>query len=112
MMPLKTGVSPNKGGIAMDIFKEAVEIGLGALVLTKEKAEKIANDLVKKGKLKKLEGASLFKEIVKKGKTEEKEIKTSIAKIVNATLSKLNVANQADIRRLENEIKNLKSHRH
>lgn len=95
----------------MDIVKEAVEIGLGALVLTREKAEKIANDLVKKGKLKKREGATLFEEIVKKGRAEEKELEASIAKIVSATFSKLNVANKADIRRLENEIKKLKAHR-
>lgn len=96
----------------MDIFKEAVEIGLGALVITREKAEKIAHDLVKKGKLKEHEGASLLKEIVKKGRSEEKEIEAGITKIVRATFSKLNVAYKADIRRLENEIKKMKTHRH
>ena len=96
----------------MDIFKEAVEMGLGALVLTREKAEKISNDLVKKGKLKEREGATLLEEMIKKGKVEEKAIEASIAKIVDTALSKLNVANKADIRRLENEIKRLKAHRH
>ena len=96
----------------MDIFKEAVEIGLGALVLTREKAEKIANDLVKKGKLKKHEGANLLEEITKKGKTEEKAIEASITKIVSTTLAKLNVAKKADIQRLEKEIKKIKAHRH
>lgn len=111
-MPRKKDVSPNKGGNAVDILKEAVEIGLGALVLTRERAEKISNDLVKKGKLKKREGASLLEEIVKKGRAEERAIEASIAKIVRATLSKINVANKADIRRLENEIKKMKAHRH
>ncbi|MDD5729789.1 MAG: polyhydroxyalkanoate synthesis regulator [Candidatus Omnitrophica bacterium] len=95
----------------MDIIKEMMELGLGMLVLTKENAEKITNDLVKKGKLQKKEGKDLLEGIIKKGKAQEKEIEASVAKIVSQTLTKLNVANKADISRLEKEIKKLKSHK-
>jgi polyhydroxyalkanoate synthesis regulator phasin len=96
----------------MDLLKKSIELGLGALVITRENAEKVTNDLVKKGKLKKYEGNSLIQEMIKKGKLEEKKIEADVAKIVSKTLVKLDLARKADVRRLEGEIKKLKAHKH
>ncbi|MBF0485565.1 MAG: polyhydroxyalkanoate synthesis regulator [Candidatus Omnitrophica bacterium] len=93
----------------MDTLKEALHLGLGLLVLTKENVEKIAKELVKKGKLETKEGEELIKELIKKGKVQEKEIEAQTSKAVAKALVKLNIANKDDIRRLENEIKQLKA---
>jgi polyhydroxyalkanoate synthesis regulator phasin len=95
----------------MDMFKRAIELGLGALVISRENAEKVTRDLVKKGKLKRHEGNSLMQEMVKKGKVEEKKLEAAAAKMVRETLSKLDLASKADVRRLEGEIKRLKAHK-
>ncbi len=96
----------------MDLLKKAVELGLGALVITRENAEKVTNDLVKKGKLKRNEGKNLIQVMVKKGEMEEKKIEAEVAKIFRKTLSNLDLVSKADIRHLESEIKKLKAHKH
>ena len=96
----------------MDLLEKAVELGLGALVITKENVEKVTNDLVKKGKLKKYEGNSLIQEMLKKGKVQEKKIETDVTRIVSKTLSKLDIAGKADIRRLEKKLQELKNSKH
>ena len=94
------------------MLRKAVELGLGALVITRENAEKITNDLVKKGKLKRHESNSMMQEMIKKGKVEEKKLEAATAKMVRETLSKLDLASKADVRRLQAEIKKLKAHKH
>jgi len=96
----------------MDLLRKAVELGLGALVITRENAEKVTNDLVKKGRLKRSESKNLLQEMLKKGEIEEKKIEVEIAKIVKRTLSNLDLASKADVSRLEGEIKKLKAHKH
>ncbi|MFA6217834.1 MAG: polyhydroxyalkanoate synthesis regulator [Candidatus Omnitrophota bacterium] len=96
----------------MDLLKKAIELGLGALVITRENAEKVTNDLVKKGKLKRHEGNTLIQDILKKGKVQEKKLEAEAAKIFKKTLIKLDLASKADVRRLETEIKKLKAHKH
>jgi len=96
----------------MDMLKKAVEVGLGALIITRENVEKVTKELVKKGKLKRHESNALLQEMVKKGKVQEKKIEADVAKIVSKTLTQLNLASKADVRRLEAEIRKLKAHKH
>jgi polyhydroxyalkanoate synthesis regulator phasin len=98
----------NKGG-NMDILKNAIELGLGAFVITREHAEKIANDLVKKGKLNKKSGEDLIAGMIKKGKSQEKAIQAGVEKAVRSALTHLNLASKADVRRLEKEVEKLKA---
>lgn len=92
----------------MDIIKEMMDLGLGAVLLTEKKAKKLVNELIKKGKLKQKEGKNLMDELIKKGKAEGKDFERRLAQIISAKLSKLDIATKADIRRLENEIKKIK----
>jgi polyhydroxyalkanoate synthesis regulator phasin len=96
----------------MDLLKKAIELGLGALVITSENAEKVTNELVKKGKLKRHESNTLIQEMIKKGKVQEKKLEVEALKIIKQTLTKLDLASKADVRRLEAEIKKLKAHKH
>ena len=91
------------------MLREAIDVGLGALVLSREKAEKLAKDLVKKNKLQKNEGERLIKELKLKGKMQEKAIASAISKIMKEAFSQLNIASKADIIRMEKEIKKLKA---
>jgi polyhydroxyalkanoate synthesis regulator phasin len=93
----------------MDILKEAIEVGLGSLALTREKAQKLAKDLVKKNKLEKNEGERLINELRQKGRKQEKQIAAALSKIMKQAFSQLNIASKADISRMEKEIKRLKA---
>jgi len=96
----------------MDLLRKAVELGLRSLAMPSENAEKITNELVKKGKLKRYESNSIIKDMIKKGEAQEKKIELEIGKMVKKTLLTLEIASKNDVRRLENEIKRLKAHKH
>jgi len=52
----------------MDFIKKSMLAGIGLAVLTKEKAEKTVDELIKKGELTKKEGKETIKEFTEKSK--------------------------------------------
>jgi len=93
----------------MDFLKEVIEVGLGALAMTKEKAEALAKDIIKKNNLQKAEGEKLIKELKLKGAKQEKEIAKVISKLMKEAQSQFTVATKADIDSMEKKIKKCKS---
>ncbi len=85
-------------------IKDAINLGLGALALTKEKAEEIAKELVKKGKLLESESKALAEELMKRGQEERVGLEDKLQKIVQDTVKKLNLATKEDIDILKKEI--------
>lgn len=80
-------------------------IGLGVLSLTKDKAEEIGKELVKKGELSEKEGKQFANEIFKKSEKAKKELKETIIESVH----RANVVTKKDLEKLEKEIKKLLS---
>jgi polyhydroxyalkanoate synthesis regulator phasin len=81
--------------------------GIGACALTKEKAEKIVDDLVKKGKVTKKDHAELVKELLEKGKDTRAEFEAIVEKTVTSALKKLNIPAKSDIDALMKKIDNM-----
>lgn len=79
-------------------------LGLGIAVLTKEKAEEIANDLVKKGEINREEGKVLAKDIVTQAEKQSKELTKRIDDHIKKALKKVDFASKDDIKRLEKKI--------
>ncbi|NOY60577.1 MAG: hypothetical protein GXO75_16835 [Calditrichaeota bacterium] len=71
------------------LFKKGFYAGLGLLILTKEKAEEIVNDLVKRGEVSKGESAQLMKDMMAKVDDRTKEGKEWVEKQVNDAVEKL-----------------------
>ncbi len=82
-------------------------LGIGIVALTREKAEELANDLVKKGELTQDEGKALVKDLLKKSEEQGKELTKRIDREVKKTLKGINVASREDVRRLEKRIDKL-----
>jgi polyhydroxyalkanoate synthesis regulator phasin len=95
----------------MDIVKEVMDLGLGVLALSREKAEKVAKDLAKKGKITRKESQVLINEFIKKGKIEEKNLEKTLSRLISGTFSKIDFATKDDIRRLESQIRKIKTHK-
>ncbi|MCK4809860.1 MAG: phasin family protein [Candidatus Omnitrophica bacterium] len=92
----------------MSILKDLVNLGLGALVITKEKAEEVVNELVKKGEVGQDEGKELINELIEKGEKSKKEIEEQIEKMVKGVLEKLDISAKKEIKELKSEIEELK----
>jgi len=91
-----------------DLFKKGVLMGLGALTITKEKAEQIVDELVKKGELAKDERSKAIQDLLKKVDEQEKILIDKVSAEVNKTIEKLGVPTKKDLERLEKKIDELK----
>ena len=81
--------------------------GLGAFILTKEKAEKFVDELEKKGKATKIEHPDIVKTILEKGTEVRKEIEKIVEKTVMNIYKKLNVPTRQDLEILSRRIATL-----
>jgi len=90
-----------------DLFKKAISLGLGLTVVSKEKVEKIVDDLVKRGELAPAESKALVNRLVERGEEEQSQIKTYIYEQVQRVLSDLDVPKESDVASLEQRIATL-----
>lgn len=87
-----------------DLFKKAISLGLGLTVVSKEKVEKVVDDLVKRGELAPDESKALVSRLIERGDEEQSQIKTFIQDQVKRVLSELDVPTENDIASLEQRI--------
>ncbi len=87
-----------------DLIKKTILAGMGVLVLSREKAEEVAKDLVKRGELAKKEEENFIKDLVKKGSEGKKEVENRIEEITKKTLVKLNIPSRKEFEELEQKI--------
>ncbi len=86
-----------------DLIKKTILAGLGALSLTREKAEEITKDLIKRGEVSKIEEAKFIKDLMKRAEKSRVEIE----KIIEKTLIKLNVPTRKEFDVLRTKINKL-----
>ncbi|MGM1045471.1 Polyhydroxyalkanoate synthesis regulator phasin [Paenibacillus uliginis N3/975] len=87
-----------------DLFKKAISLGLGLTVVSKEKVEKIVDDLVKRGELAPDESKALVNRLIERGEEEQSQIKSIIYDQVKRVLSELDVPSENDVASLEQRI--------
>ena len=92
----------------VDLVKKVFSLGLGALVVTKEKAEEVVAELAKKGEVGQEEGEKLVKELIKRGKEGKKEIEVQIEKMIKGVTKKLDLPTHKEVKELKTEIEQLK----
>ncbi|MDW7679140.1 MAG: phasin family protein [bacterium] len=91
-----------------DLFKKTVLMGLGAITITKEKAEQIVDELVKKGELAKDDRSKAIQDLLKKAEEQEKILVDKVSAEVNKAIEKLGLPTKKDLERLEKKIDELK----
>ena len=91
-----------------DLIKKALSLGLGAMLVSKDKVEEVVNELVKKGELGQEEGKTLVSELIKKGEASVNEVEGIIEKIVKGVMEKLSLPTRKELNELKSEIEELK----
>ena len=91
----------------MDIIEKAVLAGLGLMDLTKEKAEKIVDELVKRGELSQSDKAKAVKEMLKGHEERMKKIKDKIDTSVEKAVDKFKKTGSKEIQELNQKIDRL-----
>lgn len=87
-----------------DLFKKAISLGVGLTVVSKEKVEKVVDDLVKRGELAPNESKDLVNSLIERGEEEQTQIKTIIYEQVKRVLSELDVPSDKDVASLKQRI--------
>ena len=91
-----------------DLFKKTILMGLGAMTITKEKAENLVDELIKKGELAKDKRSKAVQDLLEKADEQEKAIFDKIDDVVNKSIEKLGIPTKQDFERLEKKIDELK----
>lgn len=81
--------------------------GLGAVSMTRERAEKIFDDYVSRGKVEKEARTGFVKEVVDTAEKTRKDFEKLISEQVHKTVEKLELARRDDINRLEEKLDRL-----
>jgi polyhydroxyalkanoate synthesis regulator phasin len=87
-----------------DLFKKAISLGVGLTIVSKEKVEKVVDELVKRGELAPSESKALIDRLVDRGDEERGAFKAAVQDQVQRVLKDLNVPGQSDIAGLEARI--------
>jgi len=80
-----------------DIFEKGLYLGLGALSVTREKAEKIISELVDKGKITQDESGRVLKSLMEKADAEKKILEEKLEQALEKMMKKMNLVSQKDL---------------
>lgn len=88
-----------------DIIKKTILAGLGAFTLTREKAEDLIEDLVKKGELTREEKPNILSDLIKATEKRKDEARNFVKEEVQKILKTLNIPTRDEINALEKRLK-------
>ncbi|GGN93572.1 phasin family protein [Saccharibacillus kuerlensis] len=87
-----------------DLLKKALSLGIGLTVASKEKVEKVVDDLVKKGEIAPSESKAVVSKLIERGEEERSAIKGMVQEQVRRVLQDLDVPAGSDVVSLEQRI--------
>ena len=90
-----------------NLIKKTILAGLGVLSLSHEKAEEIVKDLIKRGEVAETEEAKFVKDLTKQAEKNRVEIETKIKKMVEKTLTKLDIPTRKELNELKEKVNKL-----
>jgi len=97
-----------KGGSTMaDVLRKGLLAGIGIFSLSKDRAEELVDELVKRGEVSKEEKAKVVKELVDKAEVRSKEMAKKIDIQVKKTMTKMKKSSDEEIKTLQEKIDKL-----
>lgn len=91
----------------MNMFDKFLNLGIGTFSLTKEKAEKLIDEMVERGEINREEAKKTVEDIIKKGEEQKDQFRSMIREEMDKWRSDHAVSSKAKIEDLEARIKDL-----
>ena len=92
----------------MDELSEHIKkiglLGLGLAIVTKEKADELAAELVEKGEMSQEESQAFVSDLVKKSDRQKTDLEKKINEEIKKAVAKFNLATKDDIKKLEKRL--------
>ncbi len=86
------------------MLKELLHVGLGSVVVVKEKIEEELKVLQEKGKINSTDAKSFIESITKKGEEEDEKLKAKIKEMLKVAMEELGVATKKDLEDLKSKL--------
>jgi polyhydroxyalkanoate synthesis regulator phasin len=93
----------------MDIIRRAVLLGLGVISLTKEKAEEVVDDLVKRGEIASGERFKTVDTLLKEAEKQEKELERKISGTVQRIVADMGLPTKKDLEEISATLKKIET---
>lgn len=90
-----------------DLVRRAMYFGLGAISMTKEKAEQLVDELVKKGEINQGEAKEFVDNLVERGKREQEELRAMIRQEINNIKEEMPFVSRRQFEELEKRVAQL-----
>lgn len=91
----------------LDDLKKGLFASIGAVLLTRDKAERVIEKFVKDSKLDREEGRKLVDDLVSAGERQWSDVEAKILETVKKAIGSLDVARQSDLEHLRERVYNL-----
>jgi len=88
----------------IDLVKKGILLGLGAAELTREKAETLVDELIKRGELAQKERTSAIEELFDHARRAQDELLGRVRGAVERTVAELGLPTKADLAKLEERL--------
>ncbi|MEN8199047.1 MAG: phasin family protein [Thermodesulfobacteriota bacterium] len=92
----------------IELVKKTLLTGVGVAVLSKEKIEELARELIEKGKMSEEEGKTFVDDLLKRSEESRETLQKQIEEKVRAVLEKMDLAQKSEIEALRHEIEELR----
>ena len=86
------------------MLKELLHVGLGSVVVVKEKIEEELKVLQEEGKINSTDAKSFIESITKKGEEEDERVKAKIKEMLKEAIEELGVATKKDLEDLKSKL--------
>ncbi|MDD3269419.1 MAG: hypothetical protein PHX14_08865 [Syntrophomonadaceae bacterium] len=91
----------------MNMMRKMMYFGLGAMSLTREKAEKVFSEMAEKGDISSEEAKQFVDEAIKKGEEERIEMRKVISEEIDEVKKNFSLVTRSEFEALEQRIKDL-----
>jgi len=91
------------------LLEKTLDLAFGAAALTREKAQELVDDLVRRGEAAREESGTLVEDILRRGQKQREELQAVVQREVTEALIRVNIATREDLSRLERRIQELEA---
>lgn len=93
----------------LDLMRKVFLAGLGAMFLTKEKAEEVAEELVHRGELRRDEAKNFVEQLLNKGKEQQALLQETVTREVNRWRNEWGLVTKSEMAALEKRVAELEA---
>lgn len=91
-----------------DFVNTLLNLGLGTLIVTRDKAQAIAKELIKQGELNRADAQKFVNTLIKHGQQAKNEVTTELTAAFKKTMDKFDFATKKEVRELKAEVARMK----